>query len=122
MAKKAESDRKRKATETAKEARWKSKYAKMDNSEAAQKAYSRHDDGAVPDEVTDDVLPDFLKEMMSYYNTKVRVTKDSWEIEQNTQQQAASERWKHGKSWWNSQNEENNKKKQEGKRNSIPHI
>ena len=75
IAKKAESDRKRKATETAKEARRKSKYAKMDNSEAARKAYSRHDDGAIPDEVTDDVPPDFLKElMMSYFNTKVRVT------------------------------------------------
>ena len=78
MAKKAESDCKRKTTETAKEARHR------DNSETAQKAYSRHDDDAVPDEVTDNVPPDFLKEMMmSYYNAKVRVTAaDSLEIDQ----------------------------------------
>ena len=50
-------DRKRKATEEAKERRQKSKYAKTDDTTAARRAYSRHDDGITPDQVTEDIAP-----------------------------------------------------------------
>ena len=76
-AKKADNDRKRKATEEAKEQRRKSKYTKVDNTAAARKAYTRHDDGIAPDDVSDDITPDYLEYMkMSFYNTKVVVTNE----------------------------------------------
>ena len=95
-AKKSANDRKRKATEDAKERRRRSKYTKIDNTVAARKAYTRHDDGVIPDEVTDDIPPDYLEEMKtSYYNTKVCVSaEEAVKIEQSTRQQAESDQWK----------------------------
>ena len=41
---------------------------------AARKAYTRHDGGAAPDDITDDVSQEYLiKHKDSYYNTKVCV-------------------------------------------------
>ena len=57
---KAEKDRKRKATDEAKEQRWQSKCSRIDNMVAACKAYSRHD-SIVPDDVVD-VSAEFLDE------------------------------------------------------------
>ena len=93
--KKAENDRKRKATEYAKKQRRRSKYSRTDDTIAARRAYSRHDDTILPD-VTDDVSPEFLQELkMGYYQTKVVVTKDEAEkIERSTREQASSEVWK----------------------------
>lgn len=80
-AKNVENDRKRKATQEAKEQRRISKYAKIDNTAAARRAYARHDGGMAPNEVSDDVPPEFLRDMkMSFYNTKVVVTKKNPKI------------------------------------------
>ena len=94
-AKKADNDRKRKATEEAKEQRRKSKYTKVDNTAAARKAYTRHDDGIAPDNVSDDITPDYLEYMkMSFYNTKVVVTNEECkDIEKTTRQQSENEKW-----------------------------
>ena len=54
-AKTVSNDRKRKGTNEAKEQRRKSKYTKIDNSIAARKAYTRHDEGVSPDEITEDI-------------------------------------------------------------------
>ena len=77
-----DNDQKRKVTEAVKERR-RSKYTKIDNTTTAREAYTRHDDGIEPDEVTDDVPPDYWEEMKtSYYNTKVTVTEtETQEIE-----------------------------------------
>ena len=93
--KKAENDQKRKATEYAKKQRRRSKYSRTDDTIAAHRAYSRHDNTILPD-VTDDVSPEFLQELkMGYYQTKVVVTKDEAEkIERSTREQASSEVWK----------------------------
>ena len=94
-AKKADNDRKRKATEEAKEQRRKSKYTKVDNTAAARKAYTRHNDGIAPDDVSDDITPDYLEYMkMSFYNTKVVVTNEECkDIEKTTRQQSENEKW-----------------------------
>lgn len=77
LAKKTADDKKRKATEKAKDRRRHNKYSKKDDSIQARKAYSRHDGNTVPDEITEDVLPEILEELkQSYYDTKVRVTKE----------------------------------------------
>ena len=91
-AKKADSDRKRKATENAKQRR-RSKYSRTDNTVAARKAYSRHDNSIVPDSVSDDVSMEFLEEMKtSYYQTKVVVTgEEAVQIERRTRNQAMSD-------------------------------
>ena len=95
LAKKTAKDRKRKATTKAKERRRKSKYSKKDDSVQARKAYSRHDGATVPEEVTEDVLPEILEELkQSYYDTKVQVTKEkSTDIACKTAKQG-SELWK----------------------------
>ena len=54
-AKKADKDRKRKATEEAKDSWQRSKYSRNDNSIAARNAYSRHDNGIEPDDIINDV-------------------------------------------------------------------
>lgn len=77
LAKKTADDKKRKATEKAKDRRRHNKYSKKDDSIQARKAYSHHDGNTVPDEITEDVLPEILEELkQSYYDTKVRVTKE----------------------------------------------
>ena len=94
--KKADQDRKRKATSEAKESRRQSKYTRVDETQAARKAYSRHDSGTVPDEVIEDVSPDYLAELChGYYRTKVIVTKEEVEdIERDTRDQGANEMWR----------------------------
>ena len=93
---KADQDRKRKATSEAKESRRQSKYSRIDETQAARKAYSRHDSGTVPDEVMEDVSPDYLAELCDgYYRTKVIVTKEEAEdIERDTRDQGESELWR----------------------------
>ncbi len=94
-AKKASKEKKRKASEEVKQKRRKSKYSRTGESLEAQKAYSRHDSGLLPDEVDDDISPKHLEELKkSYYETKVVVTpQEILEIERNTCGQADSERW-----------------------------
>lgn len=94
-AKKADKDRKRKATEEAKDSRRRSKYSRNDNSIAARKAYSCHDNGIEPDDIINDVSPEYLEEMKtSFFNTRVTVTKEkSDDIERDTWQQRESELW-----------------------------
>ena len=94
-AKKADNDRKRKATDKAKQQRRQSKYSRNDDTAAAKKSYSRHDDGIQPDEVTDDVPVQLLADMkQAFYQTKVVVTEaEAANLEQCTQGQAASEKW-----------------------------
>ena len=93
---KADQDRKRKATSEAKESRRQSKYSRIDETQAARKAYSRHDSGTVPDEVMEDISPDYLAELCDgYYRTKVIVTKEEAEdIERDTRDQGESELWR----------------------------
>ena len=82
-AKRTDNDLKRKATEEVKARRRRSKYLRMYNTASARKAYSRHDDGIVPDEISDDVPPDYLEAMKtSYYNTQVTVNY-KWKINGN---------------------------------------
>lgn len=94
-AKRVEKDRKRKATDKAKESRRRSKYMRLDDTPAARKAYSRHDDGLLPDEVTDDIPPEQLKQLAgSFYSTKVDITGErAEEIERHTRNQADSGEW-----------------------------
>ena len=94
-AKKASNKRKRKATEEVKQQRRVRKYSRTGESTEARKAYSRHDSGTLPDEVDDDISPEHLEELKkSFYRTKVLVTpEEAIEIEQETRDQADSERW-----------------------------
>ena len=60
------------------------KYSRKDNTIAARKAYSRHDNHILPDDVSDDVSADIL--------TNVVVTKEeAAEIEVDTREQANSD-------------------------------
>ena len=95
LAKRVERDRKRKASEEAKESRRRSKYMRIDDTPAARKAYSRHDDCISPDEVTDDIPPEQLKQLAdSFYKTKVAITTEKGqEIERHTRNQADNGQW-----------------------------
>ena len=95
-ARKAEKDKKRKSKETVKAKRRKAKYAGKNNTTAARKAYSRHDNEVEPDDVTDDVSPEILAEMKKrYYETNVVVTKEeAVKIELDTREQASNDQWK----------------------------
>lgn len=76
-AKKLASDNKRKATDEAKAKRRQSKYTRIDDTLAARRAYSRHDDGVLPDEMDDDISPDLLEQLkQGYYSTKVVITSE----------------------------------------------
>ena len=94
-AKKASNEKKRKATEEVKQQRQVSKYSRTGESTEARKAYSRHDSCTLSDEVDDDISPEHLEELKkSFYRTKVLVTpEEAIEIEQETRDQADSERW-----------------------------
>ena len=94
-AKKVAATRKRKATEHAKESRRRSKYSRSDNSIAARKAYSRHDNDIEPDDITDDVSPEYLDELKNaFYNTHVAVTTEQADnTEQETREQSRSDVW-----------------------------
>ena len=94
-AKRLLSDKKRKAKDEVKAKRRKSKYTTIDNTVAARRAYSRHDEGVLPDESDNDVSPDHLKQLKDgFYKTKVIVTpEEAKAIEQNTNDQADNEQW-----------------------------
>ena len=94
-AKKASKDKKRKATDIAKENRRKNKYFKPDDSISARKAYSRHS-GVQPDEMSEDVNPEYLSELKDgFYKTKVTVTQqETDDIEVHTREQGDSDLWK----------------------------
>ena len=94
-AQRKEKDKVRKSRESVKEKRRKNKYKKNDNSLAACRAY-RHDNQMEPDDVTDDVSPDILKEMKeNYFKAQVAVTKqEAVAIEEATRGQAGSDVWK----------------------------
>ncbi len=88
-------DRKRKATEEAKESRRKSKYARTDDTTAARRAYNRYDQGITPKDISSDIPEDHLVKLMhGFYNTKVAVTKEkAIQIELATKNQADNQQW-----------------------------
>ena len=94
-AKRANKDRKRKATEEAKEQRRRSKYSRIDDTAIARKSYRRDDNVLEPNEVTGDIPQEYLDELKkSFYETKVVVTQQqSGIIERSTRGQAKSEQW-----------------------------
>ena len=63
-------DRKRKATDTAKEQRRKSKYMKLDDTPAARRTYDRHDDGISPDDVSEDIPPAQLQMVKTRFSVR----------------------------------------------------
>ena len=71
-----------------------SKYSRTGESSEARKAYSRHDDGLLP-EIDDDISPEHLKELKkSFCETKVIVTpEEAIKIQQDTRDQADCEKW-----------------------------
>ena len=90
-------NRKRKAIPEVKEKRRRSKYAKLDdNTAAARRAYSRHDDGILPEEILDDISPEELEALKStFYETKVVFTSEATrELEQTTRNQSDSDQWR----------------------------
>lgn len=94
-AKTVEKDRKRKATEKAKESRRRSKYQRIDDTPAARRAYNRYDEGISPDEVTDDIPLDQLKQLCEdFYRMKVITTEEQAKvIEYDTRQQSDCAQW-----------------------------
>lgn len=96
ISKRAAQDRKRKATDSAKASRRQSKYSKVDNTSAARRAYTRHDNGSSPADVTEDVSPEILTGLMgSFYRTKVCMTAtDIEQVEAATRMQSDSDLWK----------------------------
>ena len=91
--KKTEVDRKRRATDEAKSKQQQSKYSRKDDS---IKAYSRHDDGVLPDEVEDDISPEHLADLTDlYYKSNVVVTiQEAIDIEIKTRGQGENDLWK----------------------------
>jgi hypothetical protein len=122
--------RKRKATEKAKENRRKSKYARLDDTHAARMAYSRHDGGITPDQVTEDISPESLEELKSsFYQTKVVITtEETQQIEEQTRDQADNEKWRYERrkrltaSTVGGIAKMNNKKEQKGAEFTLQHI
>ena len=93
--KKREIDSKRKATNENIEKYRKSIYAKLDDSAKARKAYSRHDNGIVPEDVTPDISPEYLEQLkISFYENEVSVQNQQiQEIELNTPTQNETAAW-----------------------------
>jgi hypothetical protein len=89
-------NKKRKATERAKESRRRSKYARTDNSATARSAYSRHDGGISPEDILEDISPQHLEELKyTFYETKVTINREeASRIERETREQAQNEKWK----------------------------
>ena len=90
-------NKKRKATPEVKEKGRRSKYAKLDdNSGATCRAYSRHDDGILPEEILDDILSEELEALKSaFYKTKVEFTSEAARaLEQMTRNQSDSDQWR----------------------------
>ena len=87
---KVEKDRKRKSMEMEKANCRKRKYATTnDNSLSARRAYSRHNEGELPQDVSDDVPPEHLEKMKNdYYETHIAVDRQKMdEIEFCTRNQ-----------------------------------
>ena len=95
-AEKLNKDNKRKATEEVKSKRRKSKYTQLQDTPAARRAYSRHDGGITPDDITEDLSQESLDQLKSsFYETKVVITsEEAKKIEQQTRDQADSNEWK----------------------------
>ena len=95
-ARKKAKDSERKARDDVKAKRRKGKYSQKDNSTAARKAYSRHDNEVEPDDISNNISPDILNELKkTYYQTSVVVTtEEATAIESATRDQAGSDRWK----------------------------
>ena len=91
-AKEEESDRTRKAKEEVKAKR--RSYSSVDDKVAARKAYSRHDEGVLPEEAND-ISPDHFEQLkMGFYETKMVVTPETVNcIERHTLDQADNELW-----------------------------
>ena len=68
-------DRKRNAEDHSKESIRRNKYSKTDNSTAACRAYRQNNSEIQPEEVTDDVAPEYLESLkQSFYTTRVKVS------------------------------------------------
>lgn len=95
-AKIARQDRKRKASDEAKQQQRKSKYAKKNDTAAARSAYSRHDDGIQPEQITENISSESLHELKStFYRTRVTVTQEeARKIEEETRDQIDNEQWR----------------------------
>ena len=95
-AEKLNKDNKRKATEKVKSKRRKSKYTQLQDTPAARRAYSRHEGGITPDDITEDLSQESLDQLKSsFYETKVVITsEEAKKIEQQTRDQADSDEWK----------------------------
>ena len=83
-------EKKQKSTEEVKTRQRMSKYSRTGESSEARNAYSRHDDGLLPEEIDDDISPEHLEELKkSFYETKVIVTpEEAIKIQQYTRDQA----------------------------------
>ena len=94
-AKKASSEKERKAKEEVRKQRRIRKYSPKNDSVQARKAYSRHDDGHLPEEVSSDVTEGHLEALKkSFYETQVVVTdEEAVFIAQQTKEQVDSEVW-----------------------------
>ena len=94
-AKRVEKDRERKATENSKASRQKVKYSHHNNSVAARRAYIRHDGLVEPDDIENDISPEYLDQLKtSYYAAKVVVsTQEKALIEEQTREQSNSSFW-----------------------------
>ena len=95
-AEKLNKDNKRKATEKVKSKRRKSKYTQLQDTPEARRAYSRHDGGITPDDITEDLSQESLDQLKSsFYETNVVITsEEANKIEQLTRDQADSDEWK----------------------------
>lgn len=96
-ARKYELDRKRKASETAKEKRRRTKYARTNDDTAnARRAYNWRDGGVEPMDVVDDISKEYLGQLKeTYYATNVVVSKEkAGKIEEETRMQSESVTWK----------------------------
>lgn len=95
-AKRAEKDRERKSKQESKDSRRRAKYSQNDNSVAARKAYSRHDDLIEPDDIISDITPEELEAVKeSFYATQVAASKeDIANIEECTREQGGCDVWK----------------------------
>ena len=87
----ANTDRKRKATDKAKQSRWESKHQKTDDDTVkARRDYDRHDGGTTVLDIVSDVPQNMLEDLMiKYYQTNVQVTTSkAKELESTTTTQA----------------------------------
>ena len=94
-AKKASSEKERKAKEEIRK-QWRiRKYSPKNDSVQARKAYSRHDDGHLSEEVSSDMTEGHLEALKkSFYETQVVVTdEEAVFIAQQTKEQVDSEVW-----------------------------